>query len=267
MTRELEQLIKDQKASTFFQQDSSTDHITETTNPNIETSNDPFTDTGVLTRAAALKKLQQENEKLKEHIKNTILSSYKTDIENVFSVEKFFDIYDVLESAEAIKLIALKKQRKTTKSVKELKAHLNNQQLIRTFKNTIQMISMQRAFRTKPHILIVEDQAFSHKMLKAALKDYQCHVCERAGEAIVKYMELCPDIVLLDIDLPDLSGHEFAKLINKIDPGSYVVMITANSYPSDIKTAKENNVNGFIVKPFKKNDIDELIENFKKRRK
>ena len=129
------------------------------------------------------------------------------------------------------------------------------------------MISMQRSFRAKPHILIVEDQAFSQKMLLAALKGYTCHVAENSAEAIVRYIEKCPDIVLLDVDLPDIGGHQLAKFINKIDQDAYIVMISANRCESDIKEAQYNRVQGYIAKPFNKDDIIGSLDGFSKTKK
>lgn len=81
------------------------------------------------------------------------------------------------------------------------------------------------------------------------------------------YMEKCPDIVFLDIELPDLSGHNFAKLLKKIDDDSFVVMVSSNQYEKDIQQARENFVKTFIAKPYNKNAILHVVDFFKKERK
>lgn len=169
-----------------------------------------------------------------DRLKIKILQAYGKEIAKTFDPEEFFHEYSFFDSIDTLKSICFQKQKKITRSSKELKKHLNNPHVLEVFQKTISLINMQRFMRSKPHILIVEDQAFSYKILMRAFKDYNCFVAEKAGDAIVQYMEKCPDIVLLDIDLPDFSGHTLASFINKIDPSAYIVMISANRAENDI---------------------------------
>lgn len=207
------------------------------------------------------------NDYILESLKALIKQRYKNNIERVMDDDAFFIEYDALIAQTDLKRECIKKQGKVTKSSQELLKYMQNPQLIATFKKTMHIISMQRMMRVNPHILIVEDQIFSQKILLSALKDYTCHVSSSTGEAIVTYIEKCPDIVLLDIDLPDLSGHKFANFLNQIDSQTYIVMVTSNTYTKDIKQAKENNVKGFIPKPYKKDVILDILGKFKKHRK
>lgn len=195
-----------------------------------------------------------------------LIEKYEDHIKKYMKLDDFFVNYTWLDGREKLKAECFRKLKKQTKHSKLLAKYFDDERLIDTLKKTVQMTQMQRAFRANPHILIVEDQVFSQKILMSILKDYTCHLAENAGEALLKYMEKCPDIVFLDIDLPDLSGHSFANFINKIDRLSYVVMVTANQYETDIKTAKENNVKGFIGKPYEKEVILKAVEQFKKTR-
>lgn len=197
-------------------------------------------------------------------IKNAVLDIYKTKIAAVMSSEDFFTEYTHFDNISDLKSQCLIKQGKRTKSAKELANYMKNDQLIHTFAKTMNMLVMQRAMRVNPQILIVEDQTFSQKMLLSILKGYTCHVASNIGDGLLKYIEKCPDIVLLDIDLPDISGHALAELINKIDRYAFIVMVTANYYESDVKAAKTNNVQGFIPKPYKKQAILDIIEKYKK---
>ena len=114
----------------------------------------------------------------------------------------------------------------------------------------------QRKKRSSPEILIVEDQGFSRKlMLNVLERSYTCHTAKNGAEAMSKYTAYAPDIAFLDIELPDLDGHKLAALFRKIDPRAYIVMVTANNYAKDVETAKENKVQGFIIKPYNKQKI------------
>ncbi|MGH1456002.1 MAG: response regulator [Alphaproteobacteria bacterium] len=200
-------------------------------------------------------------------LKESLINTYKNQIGTLLSIDELFVEYEDVEGFKKLKAECSKKLKKQTKEAKKLNNFFNDERLIDSLKRTIQITYMQRTFRVKPHILIVEDQIFSQKLLKTILKDYTCHVAENSGEALLLYIEKSPDIVLLDIELPDLNGHIFARFINKIDHNNYIVMVSANQYENDIKQAKENDVKAFIAKPYKKENILNVIDKFIKTRK
>lgn len=120
-----------------------------------------------------------------------------------------------------------------------------------------------RHMRDMPDMLIVEDHPFSRKLLAAALgKTYVCYQARTGAEAIALYAAYAPSIVFLDIELPDMSGHALAQLFRREDPDAYVVMVTANHYAKDVETARANQVQGFIAKPYNKQKIYGFIENY-----
>ncbi len=115
------------------------------------------------------------------------------------------------------------------------------------------------------NILIVEDQDFSRKLLYDLLARqfiYTCHAAKNAIEAIDLYAIHAPDIVFLDIILPDYSGHELATLIKTHDPKSYIIMVTANNFIKDVEIAKRNNIQGYITKPYSKNKIQAAVDGY-----
>ncbi len=81
------------------------------------------------------------------------------------------------------------------------------------------------------------------------------------------YLTYAPDIVFLDIELPDIEGHRLAQLLKAIDPNAYIVMVTANNYAEDVAKAIENGAKGFIVKPYSKDKIIEAIVKFEQQPK
>jgi len=116
-------------------------------------------------------------------------------------------------------------------------------------------------------ILLVEDSDLLRQIFRAAFRDE--HLIETASgakEGWKFYQEHKPDIVFLDIILPDGSGHDLAYRIKERDPRAFVVMATANDFTDDRVEARFNHVDGFITKPFDKKQIDDLISSFMAKR-
>lgn len=113
----------------------------------------------------------------------------------------------------------------------------------------------------KNTILIVEDDPLSVFITKKALdEDFIVYVAETGESAINAYIKYRPDVVFLDIGLPDFSGHEvLKKIILDIDPAAYVVMLSANNGPTDIMHALQLGSQGFISKPFSKSKLIQYI--------
>lgn len=127
-----------------------------------------------------------------------------------------------------------------------------------------------RSVRKMPEFLIVEDQAFSRKLLAGLLEQYyHCRMASNAQQAVQLYVEYAPDITFLDIELPDADGHTLASFFKKHDPESHIVMVTGNHCAKDVEMAKANNVQGFVVKPYNKQKIMSAVNVFMhtKRRK
>ncbi len=117
-----------------------------------------------------------------------------------------------------------------------------------------------RAEREKLRILVVEDQLFSRKLLFELLHhEHDVDEAESAKDGMRLYMEMAPDIVLLDIELTDQSGHKLAHFIKSVDPNAFVIMVTANNSVEDVATAKMNKVDGFIVKPYNKSKVLDCV--------
>jgi CheY-like chemotaxis protein len=135
-------------------------------------------------------------------------------------------------------------------------------------KKRIQSYGASRITLDKPTILIVEDQPFSRKLLLQTLtQKYTCYEASNVREAVALYAEYVPCMVFLDIELPDLSGHQLANFIKANDPDSYIVMLTANSHTKDVAQARDNHVQGYIVKPFSRQKIMGAIDKYRALRK
>jgi two-component system chemotaxis response regulator CheY len=107
-------------------------------------------------------------------------------------------------------------------------------------------------------VLIVDDAAFMRLTIKELLGKIDSIEFEEAKngiEAVSKYIETKPDVVTMDITMPDMTGLEALKLIRKADPQAKVVMVSAMGQESMVKEAVLSGARTFIVKPFKEEHV------------
>ena len=103
-------------------------------------------------------------------------------------------------------------------------------------------------------ILAVDDAAFMRNIIKSTLgKAGYTEIFEAADgfQAIEKYKQIQPDLVLLDITMPNLNGLETLRAIKTHDPAANVVMCTAMGQEFMVLDAMKYGARDFIVKPFK----------------
>ena len=102
-------------------------------------------------------------------------------------------------------------------------------------------------------ILIVDDAAFMRMMLKDILTKGGFEIAGEAAdgvEAVAKYNELKPDLVTLDITMPNKDGIQALKEIKAADPNATCVMCSAMGQQSMVIEAIQSGAKDFIVKPF-----------------
>ncbi|AQR90692.1 response regulator [Clostridium saccharobutylicum] len=103
-------------------------------------------------------------------------------------------------------------------------------------------------------VLIVDDAAFMRVTLKSMLENNGFEVVGEAENGIIgvqKYVELNPDVVTMDITMPEMSGIDALKEMKKINPNVKVVMISAMGQDMLIRESVIAGAKSFIVKPFK----------------
>lgn len=121
--------------------------------------------------------------------------------------------------------------------------------------------------RDKPSILVVDDDPISRRVPRIALEeDYPVATAKDAAEAIEKHLLLAPDIVFLDINLPDSDGFALLEHIRTHDPDCLVIMFSGNSFLYNRVRALSSGAKGFIPKPFEPADFIHYIEEWKERR-
>ena len=112
-------------------------------------------------------------------------------------------------------------------------------------------------------VLIVDDAAFMRVSIKNTLTKNGYEVigeAENGRIGVEKYKELNPDIVTMDITMPEMSGLDALKEIMKMDPAAQVVMVSAMGQEAMVRDAIISGAKGFIVKPFKEEGIISAIK-------
>ncbi len=111
-------------------------------------------------------------------------------------------------------------------------------------------------------ILIVDDAAFMRMMIKDILEKNDYEVVGEAQdgvEAVEKYTELRPDLVTLDITMPEKDGITALKEIMAEDPNAKVIMCSAMGQQAMVIDAIQAGAKDFIVKPFQAERVLEAI--------
>ncbi len=112
-------------------------------------------------------------------------------------------------------------------------------------------------------ILIVDDASFMRMMIKDILTKNGFEVVDEAengAKAIEKYEELKPDLVIMDITMPEVDGIEAVKEIKKIDSNANIVMCSAMGQQAMVIEAIQAGAKDFIVKPFQADRVLEAVK-------
>lgn len=112
-------------------------------------------------------------------------------------------------------------------------------------------------------ILLVDDAAFMRMMLKDILTKAGYEVlgeAENGVKAVEKYKELSPDLVIMDITMPEMDGIQAVKEIKSISSDATIVMCSAMGQQAMVIEAIQSGAKDFIVKPFQAERILEAVK-------
>ncbi|NSW82420.1 MAG: response regulator [Syntrophothermus sp.] len=111
-------------------------------------------------------------------------------------------------------------------------------------------------------VLVVDDAAFMRMMIKDILTKNGYAVVGEAENGLValeKYKELNPDLVTMDITMPEMDGITAVREIRKIDPGAKIIMCSAMGQQAMVIDAIQAGARDFVVKPFQPERVVEAI--------
>ena len=113
------------------------------------------------------------------------------------------------------------------------------------------------------NILICDDAAFMRMMIKDILTKNGYNVvgeAENGAKGVERYNELKPDLVLMDITMPEMDGIAALKAIKSLDPKAKVIMCSAMGQQAMVIESIQSGARDFIVKPFQADRVIEAVE-------
>ena len=111
-------------------------------------------------------------------------------------------------------------------------------------------------------ILVVDDAAFMRMMIRDILskEGYEIHEAVNGRDAVEKYDEVQPDLVTMDITMPEMNGLEALKKIRDRDSAARVLIVSAMGQQKMIVEALESGALDFLVKPFQPTKVLETVK-------
>ena len=119
---------------------------------------------------------------------------------------------------------------------------------------------LTRKHRAKDYILVIEDDELYSAMIKMGFESYyEIIVATTAKDGALKYVQYAPDMVFLDIHLPDGDGIDLLKQLTELDKEAYIVMLSADSVTDNVVSTNKLGAAGFITKPPTRQKVREYI--------
>jgi len=214
--------------------------------------------------------LLTESATIKE-CKKTLLAI--SDAVEIYPIERLGELCDLSVQASSLALMLENKIEDRRKAAEALQKKYEDEQvanqaarkrqgiLKQSTRRSAEEIAALRDARGEPVLMIIEDDAFSRRLVDKVLqKQFTLASMESADGALAAYAELAPDLLFLDINLPDVTGHELLEKIIALDPKSYVVMLSGNADKENIMQAMQLGAKGFVAKPFSRDNLLQYID-------
>ena len=116
--------------------------------------------------------------------------------------------------------------------------------------------------KEKLSILVIEDNGMFLSIAEQMLSGHNVIPVKTAKEGLLKFKSEKPNMVFLDISLPDGTGHELLKEMKTIDPEAYVIMLTSSRLREDVISSMDAGAQGYIIKPFSSGILEQSITEY-----
>ena len=119
-------------------------------------------------------------------------------------------------------------------------------------------------------ILVVDDEPANFRLLEGILRspDYRIEFARGGMEGLAAVSALCPDLVLLDVMMPEVDGWQATRTIRAREQGgeaSYIVALTANAFAEDRERCRAAGMDDFLTKPIDAQRLLAIAERFTRR--
>ena len=124
---------------------------------------------------------------------------------------------------------------------------------------------MTETAKAKKKILIVDDSSALRNHLKKIVESFGFEVAGMADNgitAITKYKETRPDIVMIDMIMPQLGGLECLRLLKQVDPKVSAIMVSSVSSQDTVMSCIKEGAKHYILKPYDEAKIKKVLESF-----
>lgn len=119
--------------------------------------------------------------------------------------------------------------------------------------------------KSEKTILVAEDTDSNYILTKAILgRLYHLERAKDGMEAVTMFEELQPDLILMDMKMPNLGGLDATKIIRELSPDIPIIALTAYAYEHDKQAAKSAGCNDFLTKPYTQEVLKEMIKKYLK---
>jgi len=112
----------------------------------------------------------------------------------------------------------------------------------------------------KNTLLIAEDNESNFRLYEAMLKQYRIFHAKDGKEAVKFFSEINPDLILMDIKMPEMDGYEAVRIIRETDNNIPVIAVTAFAFGEDEQRILESGFNSYLSKPIKKEVLHKTIQ-------
>lgn len=150
------------------------------------------------------------------------------------------------------------REQAAAKAQLEKRRHFILEQLVT---ESVQEIHARRVERSEAVVMMIEDDPFSRRLVENVVQQqYKMVSLESAEKALRTYAAHAPDILFLDINLPDVTGHELLEKLMVIDPNSFIIMLSGSADKENVMQALGRGARGFVAKPFSRDKLFQYID-------
>lgn len=124
-------------------------------------------------------------------------------------------------------------------------------------------ISERNGQQIKKKILVAEDEDSNYELVKIVLqKRYRLIRAHNGIEAVTLNEEEHPDLILMDIRMPEMNGLDATRIIKEVSSDTPVVALSAYAFEENIREAKQAGCNEFMAKPFKVENLIDMVRRY-----